>query len=351
MTAGLHPVAADGHRAPPGGVGLAAIDEEQAAFVVGARAQPSRALPGQRVPGQDGADGQLAVGGDAEGPADPAVVDGRDGGHALQFRLEHGGPLAAHDRLQRLADPQHVPQFGLGAATAGGGQPGPGPDRIDKRRESMRGHGTEGAPRPVRVEDGHLELGGRQRAPLLIGTSLGKSAYGKSQAVVERFRDRLDIRYEATGTRVGRARAGNLALAAAKGQWLNFLDDDDVLFADHVEVLVDAAMKSGLKGAYALSWETLTEFIDRERGTYREIAHLTRHRQRFDRLALWHHNYFPIQAVLFQRSLYERHGGFAEDMDQLAEWNLWTRYALADDFVFVRDMTTTFSRSIARGSR
>jgi GT2 family glycosyltransferase len=171
----------------------------------------------------------------------------------------------------------------------------------------------------------------------------------RSQAVVERFRDRLDVRYEATGTRVGRARAGNLALAAAKGQWLNFLDDDDVLFADHVEVLVDAAMKSGLKGAYALSWETLTEFIDRERGTYREIAHLTRHRQRFDRLALWHHNYFPIQAVLFHRSLYEHHGGFAEDMDQLEDWNLWTRYTLQSDFLLV-EKTTSKYRVPARAS-
>ena len=61
----------------------------------------------------------------ADDLADPAVVDSRDGGHARQFRREHGGGLlAAHDRLQRLADPQHVPQFGLGAAPAGGGQPG-----------------------------------------------------------------------------------------------------------------------------------------------------------------------------------------------------------------------------------
>src|ERR1044072_8590575 len=110
MTAGLHPVAADGHRAPPGGVGLAAVYEEQAAFVVGARAQPSRAPPGQRVPGQDGADGQFAFWGHAEGPPDPAVVEGRDGGYAREFRREHGGGvLAAYDRLQRLADPPNGP--------------------------------------------------------------------------------------------------------------------------------------------------------------------------------------------------------------------------------------------------
>ena len=46
----------------------------------------------------------------------------------------------------------------------------------------------------------------------------------------------------------------------------------------------------------------------------------------FSRPAMWHHNYMPIQSVLFHRSLFEQHGGFAEDMDQLEDWNLWTRY-------------------------
>ena len=70
--------------------------------------------------------------------------------------------------------------------------------------------------------------------------------------------------------------------------------------------------------------------------------HVTRHRQPFDRLTLWHHNFLPIQAVLFHRSLYERHGGFAEDMDQLEDWNLWTRYTLEDDFVLVEKTTSKY---------
>jgi GT2 family glycosyltransferase len=163
----------------------------------------------------------------------------------------------------------------------------------------------------------------------------------RSRAIVDAFRDRLDIRYQATGTRVGRARAGNLALQAATGEWLNFLDDDDVLFADHVEVLLDAALDADAAGGYALAWETHTE-VDRDAGLYREVLHVTRHHQPFDRLTLWHHNYLPIQAVLFHRRLFERHGGFAEDMDQLEDWNLWTRYTLEDDFVLVPKTTSKY---------
>jgi len=164
----------------------------------------------------------------------------------------------------------------------------------------------------------------------------------RSRALVDSFRDRLDIAYVATGERVGRARAGNLALARASGEWLNFLDDDDLFFADHVEVLVDAVERAQAAGAYALAWETQTVFRDRRHAHYEEVLHVTRHRQRFDRLALWHHNYLPIQAVLFHRRLYERHGGFAEDMDQLEDWNLWTRYTLEDDFVLVEKTTSKY---------
>ena len=163
-----------------------------------------------------------------------------------------------------------------------------------------------------------------------------------SRAIVEEFAGRLAIRYRATGARGGRAKAGNLALAEARGEWLNFLDDDDLFFADHVEVLVDAVQQAKVPGAYALAWETQTEFLDRQHARYEEVFHLTRHYQRFDRLTLWHHNYLPIQAVLFHRRLYEKYGGFDEDMDQLEDWNLWTRYTLEDDFVLVGKTTSKY---------
>jgi glycosyltransferase involved in cell wall biosynthesis len=159
---------------------------------------------------------------------------------------------------------------------------------------------------------------------------------------VENFRDRLNVRYRATGTKVGRARAGNIALAEAHGEWLNFLDDDDLLFADHIEILLDAIQKGGSKGAYGLAWETPTRINHRNTAQYEELAYFTRHRHPFDRLTLWHHNILPIQAVLFHRSLYERYGGFAEDMDQLEDWNLWTRYTLEDEFVLVEKTTSKY---------
>ena len=160
----------------------------------------------------------------------------------------------------------------------------------------------------------------------------------RSRAVIDEFEERLAIRYLATGEPVGRARAGNLAMREARGEWLNFLDDDDAFFADHVEVLVEAARRSGAPAAYALAWE----FLDRPDAHRDDVRPASRHYQRFDRFLLWHHNYLPIQTVLFSRRLFETLGGFAEDMDCLEDWNLWTRYSLANDFEFVEKTTSKY---------
>src|SRR5258708_2230271 len=87
---------------------------------------------------------------------------------------------------------------------------------------------------------------------------------GNSRAIVDEFSDRLAIRYRSTGKRVGRARAGNLALAEATGEWLNFLDDDDLLFADHVEVLVDAVHRAVAAERQALLDNAYGDALERQ---------------------------------------------------------------------------------------
>jgi GT2 family glycosyltransferase len=163
-----------------------------------------------------------------------------------------------------------------------------------------------------------------------------------SRDLIEQEFGDMHITYRATHNRVGRSNAGNLALSLAHGEWINFLDDDDVFFADHVEVVLQGARTSGCKGAYAIGWETVTRVTDVARAEYIEEAHHAIHVQPFNRFVLWHHNYLPIQCVLFHRSLYEQHGGFEADMDQLEDWNLWTRYTLNDDFAFVEKTTSIY---------
>lgn len=160
--------------------------------------------------------------------------------------------------------------------------------------------------------------------------------------VAREFTPVMNLQYRATHRKVGRSRAGNIALAMANGEWMNFLDDDDVFFADHVEVLLQGALEHKVQGVYGLAWETATRVISENPLKYEELSYVIRHRREFCRIALWHNNYIPIQSLMFNRRLYEKYGWLAEDMNQLEDWNLWTRYSLENDFVLIGKCTSKY---------
>jgi len=148
--------------------------------------------------------------------------------------------------------------------------------------------------------------------------------------------------------KAGRCRAGNEGLAWAQGEYIVFLDDDDFFFADHLETLVTQLLdKPRYAAAYSTAWEVATQVESLDPLRYREIMHQMIHRQPFNRALLWQRNYIPIQSVVFHRKLYERHGGFDEELELLEDWNLWTRFSLENEFLFV-DKTTSGYRVPAK---
>ena len=145
--------------------------------------------------------------------------------------------------------------------------------------------------------------------------------------------------------KVGRCVAGNSALEAAKGRYCLFLDDDDLLFADHVEVLCAALIKEpSAVGAYSPAMEIHTDIVDKETGKYIETqysfpASLS---QEYSFEKLRQHNYIAIQSILFDRQLYVDRGGFDTNLDYLEDWNLWVRYGWNNTFVYVPKLTSMY---------
>jgi glycosyltransferase involved in cell wall biosynthesis len=143
----------------------------------------------------------------------------------------------------------------------------------------------------------------------------------------------------------GRCFAGNAGLAAARGELMMFLDDDDGLFADHLETLVELAFKhQECPLVYSNSIEIFTQMISLSPLRYREAAFAPAYGNNvpFSARALRKHNLFPIQSAVFRRSVYEKCGGFDLELERLEDWNLWLRYLKAGDFAKSNRVTSFY---------
>jgi GT2 family glycosyltransferase len=149
----------------------------------------------------------------------------------------------------------------------------------------------------------------------------------------------LEIVYVPLSPRVGRSAAGNAALARASGELCNFLDEDDELYADHVEQLAGALLTRGGRVAYASAFEVPSRIAADavvEEGDASVVF-----RGPMNRMRMLTHNQLPIQTVLFERALFAEVGGFDESLDAQEDWHLWARYlSHVGQFTFV-DKTTS----------
>ena len=159
--------------------------------------------------------------------------------------------------------------------------------------------------------------------------------------LVTSFTD-LAITYLPLGTRQGRCHAGNVAMQAASGEYLGLLDEDDELFADHVEQLVACLASTGARAAYSTAFEVATEWNEQH-----ELVREGPWEVVFDRpftfIELSVRNFMPTCCVLFERSLYEECGGFDLALDRQEDWNLWLRFAIrAGRFARIRKTTSLY---------
>jgi GT2 family glycosyltransferase len=130
-------------------------------------------------------------------------------------------------------------------------------------------------------------------------------------------------------------------LAAARGELLGFLDDDDQFLPEHVEALVQAFVdRPDVAAAYSLAYEVPTRVTSREPLVYVEAGRYVVHRRPFTPADLFARNFLPIQAVVFRSELFERLGGFSETLDMLEDWDLWIRYLVPESIVQVPQVTS-----------
>ena len=140
---------------------------------------------------------------------------------------------------------------------------------------------------------------------------------------------------------LGTTPSANVGLRAARGEYVGLLDDDDMLFPDHLSHLVDALERSGAAAANSdaiTCYLELTPFSDYAVYGYR-VA-LARH---IDRSDIYVRDPVAPMAVLMRRSALELLGGFEESVDFAEDWEVWIRIAERYDILHVPHVTGIYS--------
>lgn len=163
-----------------------------------------------------------------------------------------------------------------------------------------------------------------------------------SKAMIEKEFSHLNIVYHATKECVGRSKVGNIAMELAKGKYLNFLDDDDLFYPEHVETLVKELENSNYRIAYTTAFET--PFIVHSQVPYiYEVKDIgVTHQGEFSKLNLYKQNITPIQAVMFEKEIFKECGGFDETIDACEDWDLWVRFSLNNPFLYIEKTTSLY---------
>jgi len=152
------------------------------------------------------------------------------------------------------------------------------------------------------------------------------NAKGEDHPTVPARSGHFPVLFIPSAIHLDRSRAANVGIDQGNGDYLAFLDDDDLLFPDHIACLVKALRDStGARCAYA---GVRVEFyrngrIERE-GAYNEP---------YDPVKLWTSNFIPIHAVLFHRSLCLEGCRFDENLDVYEDWDFWMQLSQHTTFV------------------
>ena len=157
----------------------------------------------------------------------------------------------------------------------------------------------------------------------------------------EEFSD-LNINYMATGEHVGRSAVGNIAMSRAKGKYLNFLDDDDLFLPDHIETLVKFLEENQKSIAYTSSFETRIDVVSKKPYKYDIKEKGLFGFGDFVKKRLYKMNLFPIQSVMFEKSLLKEVKGIDEKIDALEDWDFWVRLSLKNHFYHIEHTTSIF---------
>ncbi len=158
-------------------------------------------------------------------------------------------------------------------------------------------------------------------------------AAGSNSLNYESAAARIPVNLVSTNQPLSRSQAANAGLEAAKGKYIQFLDDDDWIDPAHLSQLVDFLDKNEkFQAAYSSTQKTTSagnpvDYVFRED---------------YDPILLMRDNYIPIHAMLFESSLLQQGCRFDEAFDIYEDWDFWLQLSQHTAFHHIESLTAFY---------
>ena len=136
-----------------------------------------------------------------------------------------------------------------------------------------------------------------------------------------------------------RSIARNCGIELASGNYIAYLDDDDIFYPNHVETLLNPLRTNGYKIAYSDSIMAQQSLQNGKYITYKKICH---HSQDFDYKKLLTDNYIPILCLMHEKKCIEKAGYFDTKISTHEDWDLWIRLANNFNFLHLKSITSEY---------
>lgn len=141
-------------------------------------------------------------------------------------------------------------------------------------------------------------------------------------------------------TNLGRAAAANAGVDAATGDYVSFLDDDDLMAPEHLRTLIGLVTAADIDVAYTDAAVGIYE-LDGDSG-WTEVDRRLPYSRDFDPELLLVENYIPLNTLIIERSLFEDAGPFDPALEFFEDWDFLIRLAAVAPFHHLPRVTAEY---------
>jgi len=142
----------------------------------------------------------------------------------------------------------------------------------------------------------------------------------------------------------------NESLARAKGKYVCYLGDDDLLYPNHVGTLVDALEnRTDCLVAYTDLYKTYCRInSDQTRTALSKVVEISRD---FDRFVMLYFNHVLHVSMMHRTDLIDKTGTYNENLNVMIDWDMTRRIAFFSDFYHIPEITGEFNQPVGDTER